>query len=248
MIWLPRRHREQELARKLGITRAHHGLLLGAGGGGGGDPYSGFVVLQMSAVNDDQSGYNHVVTPVAGATTDTSDYFFAPSSCSYPSATGDRSVVTESANLRLDTSDFIAELICKPLATNTALGAFYVKGINSSDGIILAVCTAGATFRANGTDDLPYSTTVSSTAYSYWAFIGEGGTFRRIYYAATPGGTATQVASAAKNYNNNNTGDAAVGNGGSNGFFWTGRLHLRISKGTTRGITGGASFTSPASF
>lgn len=224
------------------------GLVRPAGGGGGGDPYWANVVLLMNAVNDDLSSFNHTVTPVSGATTDTVDFPYAPSSCSYPSDTGDRSVVTESANLRIGTQDFILEIMGKCAAGNTALGAFYVKGINTSDGILLAMRTGGLTFRADGTSDLSSAQSIGSSDYRYAAFIGEGGTFRRIYYSSTIGGTATQVNSGALNYNNSNTGDAAVGNGGSNGFFWTGRLVLRLTVGTTRGITGGASYTSPTSF
>jgi hypothetical protein len=208
------------------------------------DPYFSDVVLLMNAVNLDSSGYAHVVTPIGSPVTDTGDYGFAPSSASYPT-TSDRSTVADHVDLRLGTSDFIAEIICKPLAGNTALGAFYSKGVNTGSGIILAVATTGITFRANGTSDLAHSVAISSSAYSYTAFIGEGGTFRRLYHASTPGGTATQVASGSLSYNNTDNNDAAVGNGGSNGFFWTGRLHFRITKGHTRGVTGGASFTSP---
>lgn len=214
---------------------------------GGGDPYFSSVILLMQAVNDDLSNFNHTATAQGNAATDTSDFFYAPSSCSYPDTTSRTSIV-ESLDLRLNTSDFICEIIGKPLSTNTALGAFYVKGTNTPGGIIFAMCTGSLTFRANGTNDLVHSTTISSSAYSYAAFIGEGGTTRRIYYASTPGGTATQVATSSQSYNNNEATDAAVGNGGLGVFFWTGRLNIRITKGTTRGITGGTSYTSPTSF
>jgi hypothetical protein len=242
----PRRERAPMHALRFAYQQGQVGRTK-KGAAGGSDPYAAFVVLNMSAVDDDTSSFNHTVTPVGSPVTDTSDFGFAPSSCSYPT-TSDRSVVTESADLRLGTADFIAEVIAKPDSGNTALGGFYVKGTNTSDGILLAMRTGGLTFRADGTSDLSHSVSIGSSSYVYAAFIGEGGTLRRIYYASTPGGTATQVASGSLNYNNTDTGDAAVGNGGSNGFFFTGRLHLRISKGTTRGITGGASFTSPTSF
>jgi hypothetical protein len=216
--------------------------------GGGGDPFISNVVLLMREVDQDRSPVAHTVSVNGTPQTDTVDYAFPPSSCYYD-ANGDYSQLADATGnpLRFGTSDFIFEFIFKPAAGNTSLGLLYSKGLNASTGITLGVSTTTLFFRANGTSDLSVSQSVSSSAYAYVAFIGEGGSTRRIYYASTPGGTATQVGTNSNTYNVTIADAARLGNQGS-GTYFTGRVHARLTTGTTRGVSGGASFTSPTEF
>lgn len=211
------------------------------------DPYFGSVVLLVTAATDDISPINHSVTVGGGApATDTSVFGYSPSSANYPNSSS-WDLIADNASARLGTSDFIAEIIGRPTGAFGSFGAFYSKGVNASDGVTFAMSSDGLRFRAAGTNDLDHSVSISTTTFSYAAYIREG-TTRRIYYASTVGGVATQVKTDTLSFNASSADAASLGCAFVTGFWFQGWLHCRITKGTTRGITGGADYTSPSFF
>lgn len=217
---------------------------------GGSDPFFADVVFLGSTSNTDDSSYAHTVTPeTSGPTTDTVNYQYPPSSMATGS-TGQACIVADAAELRMGTDDFIIEVFAKTSNNGgNQYYEFYQKAPENTAGSLqLALNARWAYFRTNGTTDIEVDLGLN-TNWKYVAYVREG-TNKRIYYASTPGGTATQVAShASGSFNNNNTGNLILYSSSSDvNFCYIGNMHIRVTKGNLRGITGGSSYTSPTSF
>lgn len=217
--------------------------------GGGSDPFWDNVVLLMSSATTDQSSYARTITPGTSApTTDTVVYQYAPSSVKVTTR-GELVTAADAAELKWGTQPFIIEVFAKcPDAAFQNYAEFYAKWPeNNSGGLQLTLDQQFAKFRSNGTNTLSVDLGVNNN-FKYVAFIRDA-VGRRIYYAATPGGTATQVASDTVQPNVTATGLLRLfGSSSDPSFTFRGNMHIRVTVGTTRGVTGGASYVSPTEF
>lgn len=108
---------------------------------------------------------------------------------------------------------------------------FYIQGVNTTGGLALFVGTGGARFRANGTTDLVYSGTISTSVFTHIAFVRNGNT--RLIFV-----NGTQVASDTLSFNNNDLTTVDIGAPAKNAsdvFRYYGYIDdLRITKGIAR--------------
>ena len=144
-------------------------------------------------------------------------------------AAGARITAVNSAALRFGTAPWVVEGWFQPQAPVTGFGGFYIKGENSADGISLAVTPTALTFRANGTTDTTVTVSLSTTDFTYIAFVYDGTSIRFIV-----GGT--EVGSAVRTFNHTSTAALLVGSATSNSVFsYRGRIDdLRITAGVAR--------------
>lgn len=228
------------------------GIVAGAAvTGGGGDPYWANVssLLHFDGANGsttftDQKGL--VWTPVNSAAISTAQYKFGGASSQFlPSpplgggGVAQRITTPDDASLRFGTGNFTIEGWFRPAAPNLDNGAFWIKGNNTTGGIGLGVTPTACKFRANGSNDLTPSATISTTAFTHIAFCREG-TTRRIYVGGV------QVGSDTLSFDHNDTSSVIVGSSaGDTRFAYNGYIDdLRVTKGVCR-YPGGTTFTPP---
>lgn len=231
----------------------------GSGGGGGGFPPNGagtdsywanVVLLADNALKDRSSANQTFASPRDGMVV--SQYDDAAPYRWIAHQQNVRIPIINAASLRFGTNDFILEVLFRLMQNGSTFGNCFMLNQNAADGITCALNVSGAVFRANGTDDLTYSSSnvfhPDQGGWFYAAFIGEGGNRKRIY-GGRPGATVSQLATNTQTYNvTNSTQPLYLCNAQSSATGADGFFSYRLTTGTTRGITGGASYTAPTFF
>lgn len=231
----------------------------GSGGGGGGFPPNGagtdsywanVVLLADNALKDRSSANQTFASPRDGMVV--SQYDDAAPYRWIAHQQNVRIPIINAASLRFGTNDFILEVLFRLMQNGSTFGNCFMLNQNAADGITCALNVSGAVFRANGTDDLTYSSSnvfhPDQGGWFYAAFIGEGGNRKRIY-GGRPGATVSQLATNTQTYNvTNSTQPLYLCNAQSSATGADGFFSYRLTTGTTRGISGGASYTAPLFF
>jgi hypothetical protein len=221
-------------------------MLLGSGGAAG-DPYYANVslLLHMDGSNGsttftDNSPSPKTPTVFGTAAVNTSFFKFGTGSIYTGAGSGSNYLsYADTASLKMGTDDFTVEGWFLPTASGNER-AFYIHSINATGGLSFFVGLGGVRFRANGTDDLALSTSISGTNFTHIAFVRQG-TTRSIFI------DGILVSFNTLSFNNNDVSTlqiGAVGASGSDSFRYYGYIDdLRITKGVARYT---ANFTPPA--
>lgn len=161
-----------------------------SGGGGGGGPLvipAGNLVagLHMDGANN-STAFPDVTgrtwSSVNGGKIITADSKFGGACGSFINPTsgegggelGERITTADAADLRFGSGAWTVAGWIKPQAPLLGFGGFFRKGQNTSDGLSLAITPARLTMRSNGTTDDFVSTTISTSAWSFVAFVYDG--------------------------------------------------------------------------
>lgn len=222
-----------------------HRLIGLARGAASGDPYWSNVssLLHMDGADGsttftDEKGVSW--TAQGSARIETDFYKFGGSAGWFQqvaSNPGSRITTPDSAAFRFGTGDWTVEGWFRVSAPTIGLGGFFVKGENTSGGMILALTPTLATFRANGTTDSTFSLSLSSTTWYHIAFVRNGGTIE-VFVDGVSAGTAS------RSFDHTDTSALIVGSATSDlRFAYNGMIdEMRITKGVARYT---ANFTSP---
>lgn len=214
---------------------------VGAGSGGGSDPDFSSVVLLChfdgtdgQTTTTDSSSYAHSIGRTGGPTLSATRVKYGATSTVI--GTDAYWTVADATALRMGTSQMTIEGWFYVTSSNS-LNAWYTKGINTSDGILLGLTATGATFRASGTTDLTGAHSSIANTWTHVAYVRDASNVRRIYV------NGVQTASDTLNYDNSGTGTVTIGQGVSSSFAYLGYIDdLRITKGVCR-YPGGTTFT-----
>ena len=183
----------------------------GGGGGGGSDPdrASRLLVMHLNG-NATDSGPLGMSSTVAGEATSnlqwrTADPKFG-SGYAYVSEGGNITISNAqgASALNVGTGVFTVSMWVRPAGAGNEK-TIIAKGVNDGNGFLIMLGTGGCIFRSNGTSDLSYSGSISSSVWTYAKFVRHSGG-RKIFL------NGTEVASDSTAPNITTTAGLEIGN------------------------------------
>ncbi len=226
------------------------------------DPFFSFVtlLLHMDGTDESQSWPDVINTTTwqrnagassAGPYVDTDEKQFGTASTRFesPSSGTDTGEYIEPtsriAGHFMETEDFVIEGWFRPVAPHISVGFWWSAGAqNSAEGLALGVTPTTVWWRSNVFTDLSASVTISTTDFTWVAWVREG-TARRIYVD----GTLVASDSNGSFDNDDATNSRLGGVSGDPRFAYRGWIdEVRITKGSIRGYTGSTITVPSAAF
>lgn len=200
------------------------------------DPYFANVValLHFEGSNGGTTFTDQIVantwTRNGTSTISTADKKFGSSSGNFPNNTLSPISTSDKSNLQMGTSDFTIEAWLNPLTPVSGFGVWYLKGVNTSNGLSIGTTPTQITVRRNGVTDLTASVSISTWAHV--AVVRASGVLT-VYL------NGTSVATSSTSFNNTDTDILYVGSntavGGNSNFSYGGYLdEFRLTKGVAR--------------